>query len=388
MLFACHDGKMGPMAKRKGKSKSRIKHWHNRYTMGDEESAIHAKRQRLVKKEVRNLPPRKLLTGKEELDALPRAEGMVVGLYPGGVAVRCDGRDVLCMVAKNFRPPEGTTALTIGDIVTIAITRDGHADGQQQDMDRTDAMILDRAQRRTALSRPQPRSQKRRDEFGGDVFEKVIAANIDVLMIVVAARQPKFRRGLVDRFLICAQRGELKPMLVVNKIDIADIDHHQLEDIAALGVQIVKVSAETGAGVDQLAESIKGQKSIFAGPSGVGKTSLINRLLPGTDARTRAVRMVDERGRHTTSATKIYELPNGGIILDTPGIRELGLAIAPSQLPWYFPEFEPFSPQCHYNNCTHTHEPDCAVVDAVENGDIPIMRYESYLKMLDTMEDS
>ncbi|MDP7286833.1 MAG: ribosome small subunit-dependent GTPase A, partial [Phycisphaerae bacterium] len=116
-------------------------------------------------------------------------------------------------------------------------------------------------------------------------------------------------------------------------------------------------------------------------------STLINRLIPGVDLATRTVRPGDLRGRHTTSSASVYELPGGGMLVDTPGIRELGLPIDPVELPWYFPEFEKFTPDCKFNNCTHTHEPDCAVIEAVEQELIPINRFETYLQLLSTLED-
>jgi ribosome biogenesis GTPase len=117
----------------------------------------------------------------------------------------------------------------------------------------------------------------------------------------------------------------------------------------------------------------------------VGKTALINALVPGASEATGAVREADGRGRHTTSAALVYDLPGGGIIVDTPGIRELGMNLTAAELPWYFPEFEPLAPVCRFNDCTHTHEPDCAVVAAVEAGQISRRRYESYLRIMDSL---
>ncbi|MCK4602480.1 MAG: ribosome small subunit-dependent GTPase A, partial [Phycisphaerae bacterium] len=144
--------------------------------------------------------------------------------------------------------------------------------------------------------------------------------------------------------------------------------------------------AVTGQGLEDLRAALLGRRSVLAGASGVGKSTLINALVPEADAATRAIRMKDQRGRHTTSAAVVYDLPKGGVIIDTPGIRELGVGLKAGELPWYFPEFEPLSPQCKFNNCTHTHEPDCAVVRAVEEGNILPRRYESYLRILESLK--
>jgi len=375
------------MAKRKGKSRHRID-WQARFEAGDDDGVDHKARGRLTQRQVK-LPPRDLEAGAEQLDGLPRIEGMVVGMFPGGAEVRTGegGNVLLCMIAKTFRAPEGSTALAVGDIVTLAASRRDHHNASDDDPDRADGMILSRQPRETALSRPAPRSGKRRDAYKTEVFESVIAANMDVLLIVAATREPPLRPRLIQRYLIIAERGELEPILVINKIDLAPADDEAIENFRQTEIRVVSVSAETGEGIDKLTEHLAGRRSILAGASGVGKTTLINRLVPGADGPTRTVRPTDQRGRHTTSAASVYELPGGGILVDTPGIRELGLPIDPAELPWYFPEFDQFTPDCKFNNCTHTHEPDCAVAAAVSEGLIPEKRFETYLQLLDSLDD-
>jgi ribosome biogenesis GTPase len=315
-------------------------------------------------------------------------EGMVVGLFPGGAMVRVGDEVLLCQIAKTFRAPQGVTPLAVGDDVTVALTQSAHQTGDlEADRDRSDGMVLQRQLRRTVLSRPQPRSGKRRDEYGTETFEKVIAANMDVLLIVAATCQPALRRGLIDRYLIVAERGELAPVLVVNKIDITRPNEAMLGDFASLGLDIVLCSAMRGDGLSDLRERMAGKRSILAGASGVGKSTLINALIPAAHAATCEVRASDERGRHTTSAASVYDLSDGGILVDTPGIRELGLRFDAQLLPWYFPEFDPHAAECRFNDCSHTHEPHCAVIAAVDAGQIPPRRYDGYLRLLETLEE-
>jgi len=372
------------MAKRKGKSRQRID-WHARYEAGDDDSPAHASRGKLTKRQVK-LPPRDLEAGGENLDDLPRLEGMVVGMFPGGAEVRIGDSTMLCMVAKAFRAPAGSTALTVGDTVTVAASG-AHHDASTDDPDRADGMILSRGPRETALSRPAPRSGKRKDEYKTETFERVIAANMDVLLIIAATCQPPLRKRLIQRYLIIAERGEMEPILVLNKIDLAPPDPEVIEHFRASDLVIIEVSASTGKGVEELTAHLANRRSILAGASGVGKSTLINRLIPGVDLATRTVRPGDLRGRHTTSSASVYELPGGGMLVDTPGIRELGLPIDPLELPWYFPEFEEYTPNCKFNNCTHTHEPDCGIIQAVEDELIPINRFETYLQLLSTLEE-
>lgn len=376
------------MAKRKGKSKRRNKQWQKYYEHGEAMQDEHQSRQKVRQAEIK-IPSQRLEAQEENLDELDRLEGMVISLYRGGVAVKSGDRELLCGIAKAFRPPEeNATAIAPGDIVTVALTADQHVDGEKNlDKDRADGLIVARRPRESALLRPTPWSAKRRAEYEEDVPHKVIAANMDVLLIVSSVRQPRFRRNFIDRFLIVAERGELTPVLVVNKIDIKPLEPELVEDFVALGVKIHQISALTGQGVQELRSELIGHRSVLAGQSGVGKTTLINAIFPEANATTKRVRMKDERGRHTTSSTKVYELPEGGLILDTPGIRELGFNMDAGELWWYFPEFEPHAMECRFNNCTHTHEPGCAVIEAVEDGEIPERRYESYLRIYDTLTE-
>lgn len=374
------------MAKRKGKSRRRIKDWKKRYEAGEEAGDVAARRQRLAPKEVK-LPSWRAEGGWENLDGFPQREGVVVGQFPGGATVRTDDGELLCGIAGTFRAPEGASPLAFGDVVTVALTRDEQADEAQDDRDRADGMILSRRPRRTVLSRPQPRSGKFSDPYADEPFEKVLVANADALAIVATRRRPRVPHALIDRFLIIAERGELEPILVFNKTDVARPDPRLVEQFRRLEIPVVECSAVEGDGLSELRNVLSGRCSVLAGPSGVGKSTLINAVVPEAEAATRSVRDRDERGRHTTTAARIYDLPGGGRVIDTPGVRELAVRLDAAELPWYFPEFESVAPRCRFNDCTHTHEPGCAVIEAVEGGDIPSRRYESYLRLLDDLAD-
>jgi len=211
---------------------------------------------------------------------------------------------------------------------------------------------------------------------------------MDALLIVAATRQPPLREGLIDRFLIIAERGELQPIVVINKIDLAEPDQAVLGELEGLDVKAICCSALRGDGLEELTSLLTGRRSILAGASGVGKTTLINALIPGIEAATQPVRIADERGRHTTAASVVYHLPGGGLITDTPGVRELGIDLKATELPWYFPEFEAYAGKCRFNDCTHTCEPDCAIVAAVESGEISPRRFDSYLRILDSLKEN
>jgi ribosome biogenesis GTPase len=373
------------MAKGKGKSRRRNKTWHSRYHQGGEDAVDRThRRDKFAPPEVKLRQDR--FAQPENLQDLPTQEGMVVGFFPGGCLVRTENEELLCGIAKTFRAAEGSSPLAVGDTVTLALTHEASDGNMELDKDRADAMVLFRQPRRTLLSRPLPMRGKRRDEYETEAYEKIIAANMDHLLIVASVRQPSVPASLLDRYLIIAQRGELEPILVFNKIDLAQPGPKILEPYRELGVEIHQVSAKSSAGLEALCAALAGKASVLSGQSGVGKTTLVNAMIPTARGKTRSVRAKDERGRHTTSAAVVYDLPDGGILVDTPGIRELGMYIQPEELPWFFPEFEDLAGQCKFNNCTHTHEPNCAVRRAVDDGQIPSRRYRSYLRILETLQ--
>lgn len=229
--------------------------------------------------------------------------------------------------------------------------------------------------RRTTLSRPSPESAQR---------EKVIACNIDVVVVVSAWKNPPPRFGLIDRYLIAIQRGGAEAVLCFNKRDLCpDEERAQYQEplslYQSLNIPLVEVSAETKEGIEELRQHIQGKRVAFVGHSGVGKTSLRNALDPSHQESTRAV---GRKGRHTTTSASLTVLPDGTEIFDTPGIRELGLwQVSAQDLPSYFPEFEPYLGQCRFSDCTHKHEPDCAIRSAVDDGSLPWERYRAYLRL-------
>jgi len=378
------------VAKRKGKSRDRIRDWVRRFRSGEQPDDLKAPREKFAPRQIKLGEGRFAAAEDSELAGARQAEGMVTGFFPGGAFVRVGQEELLCGIAKTFRPPaegERTSPLAVGDQVTLADMRAAHEGQGPGDRDRADGMILSRRLRRTVLARPLPMRGKRTDEYATESFQKVIAANMDVLLIVAATRQPRLRPVLLDRFLIIAERGDLTGVVVLNKTDLAEPDEQVLADLAQRGVETFCCSAVTGDGVDALRQRLLGYRSVLAGASGVGKSTLINALVPGADIETRPVRAKDDRGRHTTTAAIVHDLPAGGVLVDTPGLRELGLDMSATELPWYFPEFEALAPRCKFNDCTHTHEPNCAVIAAAEAKEIPFRRYERYLRLLESIDE-
>ncbi len=293
--------------------------------------------------------------------------GLVISHSKKWAFVQWDGREDLCRISE-YLLERGATILAPGDRVLVEAL-----DGEP--------WVRAVAPRSSKLSRP-----------GGEharVSEQIFAANIDVLVVVAAAAKPAFKPGLVDRYLIAAEVGGVVPILCINKMDLVEQEAPELADYRELGIQVIATSCETGEGLDDLRKALRGKLCVFAGHSGVGKSSLLNSLQPELDLATREVSEATQRGKHTTSAARLYELDDGLRIIDTPGIRQLGLwGVSPEEVAFYFPEIAEQAAACKFRDCTHTHEPDCAVRQAVDDGQIPPLRFESFLRIRESLHEA
>jgi ribosome biogenesis GTPase len=216
---------------------------------------------------------------------------------------------------------------------------------------------------------------------------QIIAANLDLALLVVTLASPRTSLGFIDRFLVTAEAYGITACLIFNKLDL--FSDEGLEILAEyqsvyenIGYKCYSVSALEGTHIDTVQELLKDKVTLFSGHSGVGKSSLINRLLPDLDLRTHMISDWSDKGMHTTTFAEMFELPQGGYIIDTPGIRELGVIdIEKQELGHFFPEMRELMNQCRFNNCRHINEPGCAVLAAIEEGDIALSRYDSYLSI-------
>jgi ribosome biogenesis GTPase / thiamine phosphate phosphatase len=220
---------------------------------------------------------------------------------------------------------------------------------------------------------------------------QVLAANADLALCVTSPSAPPFRPRFIDRLIVAAETGGLTALILVNKCDLPCPEDvvERLEHYQRMGYQVLRCSARTGAGLNGLAAVLKGKTAVFVGQSGVGKSSLLNALAPGSDLRVGDLSRKHNRGNHTTNYSVLLPLDSGLRIIDTPGIRELELAeVLPEEVGFHFRDFLPYMQSCSYQPCLHDDEPGCAVAAAVQRGEIHHDRYESYLRILQELRET
>lgn len=281
---------------------------------------------------------------------------------------------VVCVVAGTVDAVSGRTIVTVGDRVWYV------PDNQMGTKLQQTGTIVRVEERTTLLSRKAAGRARK---------EQVLVANVEQIAIVIAAAQPDYHRRLVDRYLIAADKGDLQPLIVVNKIDLVgqELLAVIVDDMRVyaddLNLDVFFISTLAQSGLTELRARLSGRSTLIAGQSGVGKTSIINAL---TDYQFKVGEISRQysKGKHTTSAAMVIPLPGGGMVVDSPGIREFALwQLDANELQYYFEEFAPFASNCRFTSCTHTHEPGCSVKQAVEDGLVEEGRYYSYAVLLD-----
>ena len=278
---------------------------------------------------------------------------------------RADGgrkRDTVAAAAQTLK-------LAVGDEVTLE--RDERGDAWA---------IADILPRRSQLARRAP---------GGGHGERIVAANVDQVVIVFAAAKPEPHPRMLDRFLVIAESNDLPARVVINKVDLTGVAAAQerFADYVRAGYPLHLTSVRADEGLAGLRDAIEGRVSVFTGPSGVGKSSLLNALFPGLDLRVGEVSESVNKGRHTTVGGYAHPLPSGGFVLDTPGLREVGLwAVPGDHLDDYFPELRAIRDGCRFADCAHDVEPDCAVREALARGELSAARFHSYRLLRDELD--
>ena len=313
-------------------------------------------------------------------------QGLVVGLTRRRATVLVEGskEPILCRLSAEMAGRQ-QAAIAVGDRVSImALDLPGE---EEQDE------VVNVLPRTSKLARPDAHDTRQ---------ERVVAANVDVVVIVVSVASPPLHPRLIDRYLVAVEWGECDAIIAVNKADLLPAEEleetlKKLDPYRDAGIPIAVCAAAPGddssSRVDELRRLLAGKTCAFVGHSGVGKSSLANALDPRLGIETGKVRGLDQRGRHTTTASEMHFIDNpeefgGGEIrvIDTPGVRFFGLAdVSPEELRWLFPEFEPYVHSCKFTDCSHEHEPGCAVKAAVEQGEISAVRYDTYVRLLEEL---
>lgn len=301
--------------------------------------------------------------------------GLVIKNTGSWYTVRTDdGQLIESKVKGNFRLKgiRSTNPIAVGDRVSLILNSEGTA------------FITEIEDRRNYIIRKSINLSKQ---------SHIIAANVDQALLLVTVTHPQTSTTFIDRFLASAEAYRVPVILVFNKTDILDAEALHLQQMLItlyknIGYECHSISAETGEGVDALRPLLIGKITLLSGNSGVGKSTLINRLIPGVNLRTAEISEAHQMGQHTTTFSEMIPF-DGGWVIDTPGIKGFGtFDMEPEELTGYFRDIFQFSKECRFSNCTHTHEPGCAVLQAIENHYIAQSRYQSYLSMLNDKDES
>lgn len=303
-------------------------------------------------------------------------QGLVIKNTGSWYTVKTNNGDFInCKIKGNFRLKgiRSTNPIAVGDNVDIVLNQEGTA------------FITHICERRNYIIRKSQNLSKQ---------SHIIAANVDQALLIVTVNHPQTSTIFIDRFLATAEAYSVPVVLVFNKNDIlTDEERHYQEMMVKLysniGYTCLIISATTGQGIEELTPLLQGKITLLSGNSGVGKSTLINRILPDANLRTSAISDAHNTGMHTTTFSEMIEMPNDGYLIDTPGIKGFGtFNIEPEELTSYFRDIFHFSKNCRFNNCTHTHEPGCAVLEAVKEHYISESRYQSYVSMLTDKDEN
>ncbi len=292
-------------------------------------------------------------------------KGIVISVQSGFFTVDTGQEIVVCRLRGRLkRGPRTGDIAAVGDWVKVSRLEEGRGMIEE----------IEPRQRIIARLAPTPRGE----------YQQIIIANPDQAIFVFAVTNPEPHLGMLDRFLVTAEKENLPATIVANKVDLVDIQEARqiFDHYNPLGYPVIYTSVKQTRGLDELKDKLRGKVSLLAGPSGVGKSSLLNEIQPGLGLSVKEVSQATLKGRHTTVVRQLFPLDEGGYVADTPGLKALALwDIEPEELDGYFPELRDLVSECQFNDCTHLHEPGCAVKEALEEGRVHPERYRSYQRI-------
>ena len=290
-------------------------------------------------------------------------QGLVIKAQSGFFTVETGQGLVVCQLRGKLKQGRATGDIAaLGDKVWVSVLED------------KTGVIEEVEERKQAIVRLDPRPQ-------GE-YQQVLLSNADQAVFVFACAHPKPKLRMLDRFLVIAEKQNIMPIIVANKADLVDDPKEIFKMYESIGYRAIYTSIKTGAGIDELKSVLAGKISAFAGPSGVGKSSLLNTLHPKLDLEVGEVSQAMKKGIHTTVTREMFPLEGGGYVADTPGWKSLALwDTEPEEMEAYFPELRGLVRDCQFSDCTHTHEPNCAVLAAVKDGRVHPERFDSFLRL-------
>ena len=291
--------------------------------------------------------------------------GLIIKAQSGFFTVETGLGLIVCQLRGKLKQGKAIGDIAaLGDHVRITVLDDGS--GVIEEVD----------ERKQAIVRLDPRPQ--------GVYQQILLANADQALFVFACANPSPKLKMLDRFLVIAEKQKIPPIIVANKSDLVEDAKKIFGMYAALGYRVIYTSAEKNIGVDELHDALKNKISALVGPSGVGKSSLLNAIQPGLGLAVNEISAAIDKGKHTTVVRQLFPLKDGGYVADTPGWKSLALwDTHPEEIDAYFPELAPLVAECQFSDCSHTHEPGCAVLAALKAGKIFVERYESFLRLRD-----
>ena len=289
--------------------------------------------------------------------------GLIIKAQSGFFTVETNVGFIVCQLRGKLKKGRATGDLAaLGDKVSLTVLEDGSG------------VIEEVEERKQAIVRLDPRPQ--------GVYQQVLLANADQAVFVFACASPAPKTRMLDRFLVITEKQQIPPVIVANKIDLVENPKELFSIYESIGYRVIYTSTKTNAGVDELHDALKKKISALAGPSGVGKSSLLNAIQPGLGLAVHEISSAMKKGKHTTVTRQMFPLEGGGYVADTPGWKSLGLwDTEAEEMEAYFPELRDLVQHCQFSDCTHTHEPKCAVLAAVEDGRVHRERFDSFLRL-------